>query len=117
GEAMDVTLYWRALQPLEKDYVAFVHVIDDATFTIVGGSDAQPVQWTRPTTTWEVGEIIEDRHTFVINDDTNPAIYEVEVGMYSVEEDGSLPRLRIFAEGGGQPNNFIYLNRVRVNYP
>ena len=114
GEDMQVTLYWRALEPMETDYVVFVHVIDPATWSIVGTSDAQPANWTRPTTTWEVGEIIEDTHTFTINDDAPAMPYEVEVGIYSQQPDGTLQRLRVFAENGGMPNDYIYLSRVRV---
>lgn len=114
GEEMSVTLYWRALRPVRDDYVMFVHIINAMTFTIVGGSDAQPVGWTLPTSTWDVGEIIEDTHTFTVNEDAQPMPYEVEVGMYTVEEDGSYPRLRVVTEDGGMANDYFYLGRVRV---
>ncbi len=114
GGEMEVTLYWRAKQRLDEDYVVFVHAIDAPTFTIVGGSDAQPVNWTRPTSTWEPGEIIVDTHTFTVREDALPTPYEVEVGMYTVEDDGTLPRLRVVALDGGMPNDYIYLSRVLV---
>jgi 4-amino-4-deoxy-L-arabinose transferase-like glycosyltransferase len=47
GDTFEVTLHWRALQPMEADYVVFAHVIDPATTTIHAGSDAQPAGWTR----------------------------------------------------------------------
>ncbi|MEO0564840.1 MAG: hypothetical protein AAF125_22225, partial [Chloroflexota bacterium] len=114
NEEMTVTLYWRALKPIENNYVIFVHIIDASTFTIVGGSDAQPVAWTRPTSTWEVGEIVEDAHTFTVNGDAPPIPYELEIGMYTVEEDGSFPRLRVIDAFGGMADNYFYLSRVVV---
>jgi hypothetical protein len=114
GQEMSVTLYWRANRPIENDYVIFVHIIDTPTFTIVGGSDAQPVGWTRPTSAWEVGEIVEDTHTFTVNDDALPIPYELEIGMYTVEENGELPRLRVVTPDGGMADNYFYLSRVRV---
>lgn len=114
GSAIDVTLYWRALQPITTDYVVFVHIIDPPTLTIYAGSDAQPAGWTRPTTTWQMGEIIEDRHTMTVNPDAPPAIYEVEIGLYVQNQDGGFDRLRVVTPDGGMANDYAYLNRVRI---
>lgn len=114
GETVELVLYWRRLQQIEQDYVVFAHIIDPATFTIVAGSDAQPVAWTRPTSTWAEGEIITDSHTLTVREDGAPGIYELEVGLYWAMEDGTFPRLRIVTEDGGMADNWIYLSRVRV---
>lgn len=116
GDEMQVTLYWRALQNIEQDYIAFVHVIDPATTTIYGASDAMPANWNAPTSTWEVGTIIKDTHTFTIDEDTPiaPGIYEVEIGWYLNPGDGTFPRLRVFTPDGGMANDYAYLSRVRV---
>lgn len=114
GETMDVTLYWQALQPIPRDYVVFVHVIEPRTANRVGYSDSQPAAWTRPTTTWQVGEIITDTHSFSIAPDAPATPYELQIGLYTVEPDGNLPRLRIIEENGGISNDYFYLSRVRV---
>lgn len=114
GEEVSVTLYWRALEPIPEDFVIFVHIIDAPTFTIVGGSDAQPVGWTRPTSTWDVGEVITDTHTFTVREDALSIPYELEIGMYTVEPDGTFPRLRVVTPDGGMADNYFYLSRVRV---
>jgi hypothetical protein len=114
GEEMTVTLYWQAQEAIPEDFVVFVHVIQGTTFSIVGGSDAQPVGWTRPTSTWEVGEIIEDRHTFTINADADPLPYEVEIGFYNMQDGDIFDRLRVVTPDGGMANNYFYLSRVRV---
>jgi hypothetical protein len=117
GEPLELTLYWRGLREIEPNYTVFAHIIDPATFTIVAGSDAQPAAWTRPTSSWQVSEIIEDMHTLTITQTAVPGIYEVEVGFYLQIEDGSFQRLRIVTDDGGMADNYIYLSRVRVIPP
>ncbi len=114
GDSVELTLYWRGMRDIERDYVIFAHIIDPATQTIHAGSDAMPVQWQAPTSTWEVGTIIEDTHTLNVNPDTPPGIYELEIGLYLQETDGSFPRLRIVTPDGGMADNYFYLSRVRV---
>ncbi|BCX04714.1 MAG: hypothetical protein KatS3mg053_2652 [Candidatus Roseilinea sp.] len=67
GDLLDVTLYWQALRPLDRNYSAFVrvyakgdrpvHVLD----TYPGGGMWQ-------TTRWQPGEIIADRYRLRIDD-------------------------------------------------
>src|SRR5690606_9358229 len=113
GESVELTLYWRGLREIEQDYVVFAHVINPATLSIYAGSDAQPANWTAPTSTWQPGNIIEDTHTLTINPDTPPGIYELEIGLYIQTPDG-FPRLRIVTPDGGMANDYTYLSRVRV---
>src|SRR5690606_30221183 len=82
GSALELTLYWRALQPISEDYIVFAHVIDPRTTTIYAGSDAMPASWNAPTSTWQPGEIITDTHVLPVDPDTPPDIYELEVGLY-----------------------------------
>ncbi len=114
GDQMTLTLYWRALQPMTTDYSVFAQIIDRATTTIYGASDAQPAVWTRPTTTWSIGEVIEDAHALTINPDTPPSIYDIYVGLYTRGEDGSFNRLRVVTADGGEAFDYTELSRVRV---
>jgi 4-amino-4-deoxy-L-arabinose transferase-like glycosyltransferase len=114
GDSLELTLYWRAIRHIERDYVVFAHIIDQATQTIYAGSDAMPVQWQASTSTWEIGYIVEDTHTLNVNPDAPTGIYELEIGLYLQEPDGSLPRLRIVTPDGGMANDYFYLSRVRV---
>lgn len=113
GATFDVTFYWRALRPMEADYVIFTHVLDPATTTIFAGSDAQPAGWSRPTTTWQPDEIVADTHTLTVNPDTPPGIHELELGVY-LQRDGRFDRLRIITPDGGMANDYILLTRLRV---
>ena len=112
GESTDLTLYWRALQPLNRDYTVFAHILDPQTTSIYAGSDATPGG--SPTSGWKVGEIIKDVHTLAVNADAPPGIYEVEIGLYLNAGDGSFPRLNVIAANGGGTDNFAHLSRVRV---
>jgi 4-amino-4-deoxy-L-arabinose transferase-like glycosyltransferase len=112
GDNMNVTLYWRGLQPISDDYKVFVNVIDPPTMAKYAASDAMPVQWQRPTSTWKTGEIIADIHEMLVDPNTPPGIYELQVGLYK-EANGTLERLRIFTPDGGQANDLLYLSRVR----
>jgi 4-amino-4-deoxy-L-arabinose transferase-like glycosyltransferase len=113
GDTLEVTLYWRALAPMQADYVVFAHVIDPATTTIHAGSDAQPAGWTRPTSNWATGEIVADTHTLRLNDDAPPGIFELEIGVY-LAQDGRFDRLRIVTPDGGMADDYTYLTRVRI---
>jgi hypothetical protein len=113
-DAVELTLYWRALQPIPTDYIVFAHIIDPRTTTIYAGSDAMPADWTKPTSSWLPGEIIIDTHRLIVDVNTPPDIYEVEVGLYLNPEDGTFPRLRVVTLDGGMADDFAYLSRVRV---
>ncbi len=115
GETLTVMLYWEALAPMAEDYKVFVHVIDPATWTIYGGSDAAPANWTRPTSSWEAGEIVTDVHTLTLNPETPPGVYTVEIGLYRMPQPGTFERLNVVAGPGGQANDVIYLARVAVD--
>lgn len=108
GETVELTLYWRVLQSMSADYVVFANIIDRQTLTKYADSNAMPVEWTRPTSTWDIGEIIEDRHMLTIRDDAESGIYQIEVGLY-LQEDG-FPRLPVI----GTYDNLVYLTSFRI---
>jgi len=115
GETLTVTLYWEALARMAEDYTVFVHVIDLETWTIYGGSDAAPANWTRPTSSWEAGEVVADAHTLTLDPETPPGVYTVEVGVYRMPQPGTFERLNVVAGPGGQARDVIYLARVAVD--
>jgi 4-amino-4-deoxy-L-arabinose transferase-like glycosyltransferase len=107
GDTVELTLYWRALQPLEQDYVVFAHILDPQTFTKYAESNAMPMQWTRPTSTWAVGEIVEDTHTLTVIDNA-AGMFPIEIGLYLQQE--GFPRLGVI----GTYDNYVYLTPVRI---
>jgi 4-amino-4-deoxy-L-arabinose transferase-like glycosyltransferase len=109
-----LTLYWRGLQPIETDYIVFAQIIDPLTTTIYAASNAMPVQWNAPTSTWQPGVIIEDTHALSVNADTPPGIYEIYVGLYTQDDAGNFNRLRVITPDGGEAFDYTQLTRVRV---
>ncbi len=72
GEAFNVTLVWQAgADPIAADYTVFVQLLD-AGGILIAQSDAQPVQNTRPTSTWLPGEYLVDTHTLRFNERAAP---------------------------------------------
>jgi uncharacterized membrane protein len=80
GDELDVTLYWRAPQPLDKDYKVFVHVIKDGQ--VIAQHDAEPELGGYPTTRWPAGQVVPDRHPIQIPPAAQPGSYSVMVGLY-----------------------------------
>jgi hypothetical protein len=81
GSTVHLTLYWQCLQPMETDFTVFVHIVD-AEGIIWGQRDAMPVDGERPTSSWELGEIIEDRYELRIDVEGPREGYDIELGMY-----------------------------------
>jgi hypothetical protein len=86
-EPIKATLYWRALQPIDRSYVEFVHLIDDQGI-MVAQRDTWPGRGMYPTTVWQPGEVIADSLYLHIPDGAYAPIHAtLSVGLY--EQDGS----------------------------
>lgn len=97
GDGIHLTLFWQALEEMDKDYTVFTH-LTDAQGRIWGQKDNPPVDGFYPTTGWEAGEIVRDQYDIPISPDAPPGEYQIEVGMYLRETGGRLPVL----DGEGQ---------------
>ena len=91
GGDLDVTLHWRGLEPMDRDYTVFVHLVD-LNDKLVAQHDGQP-WWevSLPTSTWEPGEDLRDRHLLKLPPDTPPGTYSLRVGAYYWENLERLP--------------------------
>ncbi|MEA3407913.1 MAG: glycosyltransferase family 39 protein, partial [Chloroflexota bacterium] len=84
GQSTYVTLYWRALENVEKDYSVFVHMMDEDR-NLVAQSDSFPLEGRYPTSQWRQGNLLGDRHTLVVPTDASVESYHLAVGMYLLE--------------------------------
>jgi hypothetical protein len=105
GDEIHLTLFWQALQDMEKDYTVFAHLIDEGGH-IWGQKDNPPVDGFYPTTQWEKGETVRDQYNLVISPSAPPGEYWIEVGMYLAETG---ERLEVRGEEGPLPENRIPL--------
>lgn len=71
-----LTLVWATEAPLHEDLRLFVHLLDGER--IIDQHDGVPVDWTRPTTGWAQGEIIQTEHIF----NQGGGSYHVRLGWY-----------------------------------
>jgi hypothetical protein len=90
GATVRLTLNWQTLRPMETDYTVFVHVVDQEG-TIWAQADGMPVDGERPTSAWQLGEIIEDTHVITIGLEGPREGYAVEVGLYDPNTGTRLP--------------------------
>ena len=82
GRALLLTLYWQALAVPDRDYTAFVHLLDGEGERI-SQSDAQP-DWDGPvpTSTWQPGEVVKDVRRLALPEALDRPPYRVWAGWY-----------------------------------
>lgn len=82
GSAVKLTLYWRSLAVMDRDWSVFVHIVDENGI-VVAQRDTYPGLGLMPTPKWAAGQTLAD--TYVIN--LPPATYapskaRIEIGLY-----------------------------------
>ncbi|MBK8798961.1 MAG: glycosyltransferase family 39 protein [Anaerolineales bacterium] len=83
GDVVALTLYWRALRPMQNAYTVFNQIIDLATTAKAGQVDGMPVCDRNPTGQWFAGDVIADPYTIPIAPDAAPGTYTLISGMYN----------------------------------
>lgn len=81
--AVVVTLLWEGLGSVPENYTAFVHVLDESG-ALVAQHDGVPLFGTRPTTSWQPGERLLDRHELTLPEGWRGNGHIV-VGLYETE--------------------------------
>jgi hypothetical protein len=109
GETIHLTLYWQALAPMQANYAVFVHVLG-AGEQVWSWSDGWPVEGRSPTSLWNAGDVVQDVRALTIGETAPPGFYDVEVGVYTVEEG----RLPVVAADGHWLADRVLLSKVRV---
>ncbi len=90
GGELLLALRWESLRSVEDDYQVFVHLLN-ANDDKLAQRDGQPVQWMRPTSTWQPGEEIIDRYGLLLPDDLPSGSYTIAVGLYDPVSGQRLP--------------------------
>jgi len=90
GATVRLALWWQSLRPMETDYTVFVHIVDQEG-TIWAQRDSMPADGEKPTSSWRLGEIIEDTYEMAIDVDGPREGYTVEVGLYDQSTGARLP--------------------------
>lgn len=109
GGKLTLTLYWRALKPLTRDYrsLAMIASIDEQNLL---AQDDRPNPGGIATHTWPTDRYVVDQHTIAIPANAAPMVYQVQVALYDQKTQA---RLRQVGVSGGAANQIV-LQRVQV---
>jgi hypothetical protein len=109
GETIRLTLYWRALNPMEANYKVFAHVLGKDN-EIWANSDSPLTDNAVCTNRWKPGIVVKEVRELTIVEATPPDFYDIELGLHTSEEG----RLKIQAADGRQLGNRTLLTKIRV---
>ncbi|MCK6628770.1 MAG: glycosyltransferase family 39 protein [Anaerolineae bacterium] len=66
GARVAVTLYWQAQKKTTRPYQVKLRLVDGSSGSLLAEQTAEPGQGVAPTSEWQTGEIITDRHELII---------------------------------------------------
>ncbi len=109
---LDLTLYWRALPPVQGEYSVAVHLLDDEGRRYGQSDSLHPAGY--PVTRWGAGEYGVDRHALDIWPGTPPGQYTLTAQVY---QPGS-GRLLETRDSAGRPVDVrLTLGQVTLTSP
>lgn len=83
---LSITLVWQAQQEMTISYRVFVHLVDPAG-QIMSQADGEPVNWSRPTTGWMIGEYLVDSYQLSRPEGDN---LKLQLGLYDPDTEQRL---------------------------
>ena len=112
GGELHLRLYWQALEPLDKDYSSFVHLIG-LDGRLYAQSDSMHPAYI-PTSTWNPALYVVDDHYVRISLSTPPVAFSVRVGLYELKTMQLLGEAELPEWVNVQPRSTV---KVPVKYP
>ncbi|WP_322798752.1 6-pyruvoyl-tetrahydropterin synthase-related protein [Thermoflexus sp.] len=97
GGQVRLTLWWRALRPMDDQYSAYVHVYPVSGEPRLAFQSDHMHPADVPTSAWDVERVYQDLHLLRVPEGTKPGLYRIRVGLYERLNPGS--RLRIDGSG------------------
>ncbi|MGD2205820.1 MAG: hypothetical protein PVH17_03480, partial [Anaerolineae bacterium] len=101
GEQVELTLYWRGRGATIKPYKVFTH-IGDGQQAPLAQHDGPPGEGCCPTNSWQIGEVVEDRHIIPLPIEMPAGTYQLIVGMY---DEDQRQRLKVVDAQGHELDN------------
>jgi hypothetical protein len=113
GDTINLSLRWRALQPVAESYTVFLHLVGPSG-TLVAQEDREPRMGSEsfPTNSWTPGVIVVDNHSVGIPPNAVSGDYQLRAGMYLSSIGQRLPVLD--AGQTAHSDNSILLRGVQV---
>jgi hypothetical protein len=101
GDILELILYWQCVGQMDESYTVFTHLLDQNE-VIWGQQDSIPAGGEAPTTSWTEGEVIADRYQIMVDPQTPPGAYALEIGMYDAITGQRLPVHGMLGESLGR---------------
>ncbi len=107
-----VRLYWQTSEPVDTSYTVFAQLFGPGD-SMRDQADGLPQDGTRPTFTWQPGEVILDDHVFDVPKDAPAGEYRVRLGLYDRE---TMARLEaVDATGQRLPDDAVVIGGLHVS--
>jgi len=114
GEAVNVTLWWQVEAEIQRDYTAFVHILD-RDGTVLAQQDRLLQSSSGTSSKWLVGQMLTDEYEVLLPSDAEPGEYTVKMGVYYWKTGERLP----IRDGEGQrlADDSVTLGTISVDAP
>lgn len=89
GDAVEVTLYWKAQRELDVNFQVFVHLLGPDGAIIAQSDKLNPGAF--PTRRWPLDQYVRDRHIISLPPDAPPGEHPLSVGLWVQTEGWRLP--------------------------
>ncbi|MEM7111268.1 MAG: 6-pyruvoyl-tetrahydropterin synthase-related protein [Chloroflexota bacterium] len=109
GNYLDLTIYWKAQQPLDINYQSFIHVLDASGVLVAQSDHLNPGEF--PTRRWPLDKFVRDPHQLYFAPDLTPGAYTVAAGLWVQTEGWRLPLLD---ENGQQVDDKFVLYEIVI---
>ena len=109
GEAVEVTLYWKAQTEIEINFQVFLHLLDSSGHPVAQSDKLNPGDY--PAKRWTTAKYVRDSHRLEIPESLAPGTYALSTGMWVQSEGWRLPYLD---ENGEQIGDSVGLGTIEV---
>jgi hypothetical protein len=111
GATLDLTLTWYASARQVRDWVVFIHLVDRQGH-VVAEANGQPRGGAFPTTQWNMGDWVEDRHQLRLPADLARGAYTLRIGLYDPSQNNR--RAGVYKLGGDLIGDTLDLGSIMV---
>ncbi len=91
GDTVKITTYFKVLEPLEQDYIVFMHVEDGEGRGERINLDHTPGGGTHPTSQWKAGQTVEDTVSLYVPPTSTADALNIWMGLWHAGTDTRLP--------------------------
>lgn len=113
GDAVRLDLAWQAVRPMDHRYLVSLRLVDAAGH-LWAERLSEPQGGYYPTTEWQVGELVADKHALHVPPGTPPGRYLLQLGIYEL---GQRQGLALFDEKRSPQGVWLNLGFISVIRP